>query len=118
MKFVADESIDRQIVERLRLDGHEVFYVTELYSGIRDDEVLELANAQEAVLMTADKDFGELIFRLRKISGGVMLIRMSGLSPEEKARKVSSMINEHSTTLASTFSVLSPGTIRFRPRLI
>ena len=63
MKFLADENIDKPIVERLRGDGHSLFYIVEMQPGISDDEVLRLANQQEAVLLTADKDFGELVFR-------------------------------------------------------
>ena len=44
MNFVADESVDKQIVERLRDDGHSVWYVAEMAPSISDDEVLQLAN--------------------------------------------------------------------------
>lgn len=63
MNLLADESVDRQIVERLRQDGHEVLYAAEMEPGIPDDVVLERANEISAWLMTADKDFGELVFR-------------------------------------------------------
>lgn len=63
MKLVADESIDRQIVEHLRKDGHLISYVAEMEPGISDDFVLNLANREHALLLTADKDFGEMVFR-------------------------------------------------------
>lgn len=44
MKIVADEGVDRQVVEQLRRENHEVIYVAELAAGISDDEVLRLAN--------------------------------------------------------------------------
>ena len=65
MKFLGDENLDWQIVERLRLDGYEVLYVVEMQPGIPDDEVLNLANNESAILLTSYKDFGELVFRLR-----------------------------------------------------
>ena len=68
MMFLADESIDRQIVEQLGEEGHTVFYVAEMDPGISDDSVLSLANEKDAVLITADRDFGEMIFRQKKIS--------------------------------------------------
>lgn len=61
MNFVADESVDQLIVTRLRDDGHLVDAVSEMSPGIADDEVLSEAVAQSAVLLTADKDFGELV---------------------------------------------------------
>jgi len=81
MKIVADEGVDRQVVEQLRRENHEVIYVAELAPGISDDEVLQLANERGAVLLTADKDFGELVFRLNRTSGGIMLIRWQDCRP-------------------------------------
>ena len=57
MKFLADECIDRQIVDRLRQEHNELLYVAELEPGITDDEVLTLANQDNSLLLTADKDF-------------------------------------------------------------
>jgi predicted nuclease of predicted toxin-antitoxin system len=83
LKFLGDENLDWQIVERLRLDGHEVLYVVEMEPGLPDDEVLNLANNEGAILLTSDKDFGELVFRLRRIAAGVVLIRLFGLAPND-----------------------------------
>jgi len=67
VNFLADEGVDRQIVDRLRQDGHVVLYVAEMERGISDDVVLDLANREGALLLTADKDFGEMVFRLGHI---------------------------------------------------
>jgi predicted nuclease of predicted toxin-antitoxin system len=53
---------------RLRNDGHDVLYVAEMSPGIDDEEVLGAANEHDALLPTADKDFGELVFRLGRVS--------------------------------------------------
>ena len=74
MNFVADGSIDRQIVERLRADGHSVLYIAETDPGTSDEDVFRLANQQSAILITADKDFGELVFRKAFATYGVLLI--------------------------------------------
>lgn len=60
MRLLADEGVDAAIVALLREDGHDVVYVAELFPGITDEAVLELANGDERVLVTADKDFGDL----------------------------------------------------------
>lgn len=62
MKFVADEGVDAPIVKRLRENGHDAFYIAESDRGISDEEVLEIANAESRILITRDKDFGELVF--------------------------------------------------------
>ena len=61
MNFLADENVDKPIVERLRKDGHIVLYVIEMEPSISDDEVIQRANQESALLLTADKDFGQLI---------------------------------------------------------
>src|SRR5262245_61172078 len=64
MMLLADESVDRMIVERLRADGHDTLYVAEMSPGITDDEILREASSRNALLLTEDKDFGELVYRL------------------------------------------------------
>ena len=114
MNFLADENVDRQIVDRLRKDGHIVWSVAEMDPGISDDAVLDLANREVALLLTADKDFGELVVRQRRFAQGIVLIRLSGLLPTTKAEIVAFAIKEHSTELSKAFTVITPGDIRIR----
>ena len=72
MNFLADESVDKPVVEALRKKGYLVGYGVEMEPGISDDVVLDLANKGKALLLTADKDFGELVFRLKRLSSGVV----------------------------------------------
>ena len=116
MNLIADESVDRSIVKRLRAHGHDVVYVAEIDPGIPDESVLALAKQKGALLLTADRDFGELIYRQGSTSAGVMLIRLAGLSPLTKADLVSSALKDRASELADAFSVLSPGAIRIRSR--
>lgn len=115
MNLLADESVDRQIVVRLRQDGYDVSYVPELKSGISDVEVLELANELSALLLTADKDFGELIFQHRSSTVvGVVLLRLGGLSAQLKAETVARAFELHSSELAEHFSVITSGRVRIQ----
>jgi predicted nuclease of predicted toxin-antitoxin system len=114
MNLLADESIDRQIVDRLRQDGHLVHYVAEMEPGIPDDIVLHLANQEAAILLTADKDFGELVFRQHRVTLGVILVRLAGMSPTHKAEIVSSTIGQHLTELPRRFAVIAAGIFRIR----
>lgn len=114
MRRVADESVDRQIVDRLRVDGHRVCSVTEMEPGISDEVVLDLASREEAPLLTADKDFGELVFRQGRATSGVVLVRLFGLPPARKSEIVSAVIREHGTELPTAFTVIAPGLTRIR----
>jgi predicted nuclease of predicted toxin-antitoxin system len=115
MNLLADESVDRQIVERLRQDGYAVLSVAEMEPSIPDDVVLERANEISALLMTADKDFGELVFRDKLLTtDGVILLRLAGLSAERKAEIVSAALRKREAEFPNHFSVISPGRIRIR----
>ena len=114
MRIVADESVDGPVVRALRSEGHGVDYVAELEAGISDPEVLALAHTSGAVLLTADSDFGELVYRQRRAHAGVLLFRLAGLSEAEKVERVLSAVAEHGSELAGAFSVLSPRALRIR----
>ena len=114
MNFVADESLDRQIVERLRRDGHTVSYIAEMEPGVVDETVLHVANREQALLLTADKDFGELVFRQRRLVTGVVLLRLAGLAANRKASLVARALAEHASRLTGAFTVITPGRIRIR----
>ncbi len=114
MNLLADESVDRQIVEGLRQAGYIVIYIAEIEPSITDQTVFDRANENKALLLTADKDFGEIVFRDgRLISDGVVLIRLSGLTSEKKSEIVVDVIREHKENLYRHFSVISAGKIRF-----
>jgi predicted nuclease of predicted toxin-antitoxin system len=114
MKFVADECVDGQIVARLRAEGHEVAYVAGFGLGAGDEAVLETANRTGALLLTADKDFGDLVFRLGRVAGGVVLVRLAGLREHEKAEVVATVVARHGEELRGAFTVVMPRGIRIR----
>ena len=116
MNLLADESVDKQIVERLRQEGHNVLYIAEMEPSITDDVVLRRANEGDALLVTADKDFGELIFRQGLANSGVVLLRLAGLSSETKARIVADVLLNRGAELVQAFSVISPAAVRIRRR--
>lgn len=114
MNLLADESVDRPVVERLRQEGHDVVYVAELAPSITDGEVLQQANERGALLLTADKDFGELVFRQGRVHAGVVLVRLAGLSAAGKADTVARVFQDRAAELVGAFSVISPGIVRIR----
>ncbi len=114
MRLLADESVDGPVVARLRSDGHEVAWIAEDTPGLADDAVLARAFQSGIVLLTADKDFGELVYRHRLPHAGVLLLRLSGLDEVTKTDLVSQAIREHSVNLACAFSVLGEDTLRIR----
>ena len=114
MNLVADESVDGQIVSRLRAAGYSVWYIAEESPSIPDEEVLQIAADRSALLLTADKDFGELVYRLKQVNSGVILIRLTGLSQEAKAAMVHSALRLYGREMMNAFTVMGRRTIRIR----
>ena len=114
MNLLADESVDSAVVQRLREDGHDVVYVAELSPSVEDEQVLRQAKVENALLLTADKGFGELVFRQRLVQSGVILLRLAGLANATKAEVVAQVFRERATELVGAFSVIRPGQVRIR----
>jgi predicted nuclease of predicted toxin-antitoxin system len=114
MNLMADEGVDKPIIDALRKAGFDVVYILESHQGADDDNILELANKQQRVLLTQDKDFGELVFRLKSTHYGVVLIRLNGYSALDKAKIVTNLFIIHQIELLNAFTVIQPNAIRIR----
>jgi predicted nuclease of predicted toxin-antitoxin system len=84
MNLLADEGIDKPIVDRLRQDGHQVLYIAEESSGLDDEAILALANRDRALLLTRDKDFGELCTACAEQCTALFLCVLMAYHPKPK----------------------------------
>ncbi len=114
MNFTADECCEVPVVEGLRVDGHDVAYIREIAVGADDRTVLQLALAQKRVLITEDKDFGELVVRLGLPAYGILLIRMKPSDSNAKLTRLREVIRLHADRLAGSFVVVDELKVRFR----
>ena len=114
MKFLADAGVDRPIVAVLRELGHDVLFIAETHPGVDDETVLRLANQEDRILMTRDKDFGELVFRLKKVHTGIVLNRLHELSSEATVTLITQVLAKHSQELYGAYTVIQPGRVRIR----
>jgi len=114
MKFLADEGVDKPIVIALREAGFDINYILETHPGAEDEVILHLSNSEKRVLITQDKDFGELVFRLKQSHAGIVLIRLEGYTPAIKAQIVKDLLLLHYEELENAFAVIQPNAIRIR----
>ena len=114
MLFLADEDFPGIAVHWLRNAGHDVVWARTHMAGGTDSALLAAAQKDSRVVLTCDKDFGELVYRQRLHHCGVMLVRVDGISNVDKARIVARAIREHEADLPGAFTVIQPGTIRIR----
>lgn len=112
--IVADESVDHNIVIILRDAGFNVYSITETNSSISDAAVLKIAVKNKSLLLTEDKDFGELVYRFNMKHCGILLIRLIEFNSVEKASLVLMAMEKHFHKLVNVFSVLDKKRIRTR----
>ena len=112
MNWLADENVERQIVEELREAGHSVIYVAEESPGITDEALLRRAEAEGAILLTADREFREAFVRGGANIAGVVLLRLAGLSAAGKAALLRRVVWEQGEHL----TVVTPRALRIRKR--
>ena len=112
MEFLADESCDFAAVRALRADGYDVVAVSEIAGGAPDDAVLELARTSGRILLTEDKDFGQLVYADRLATGGVILIRFPARARGSLGPTVVEAVRDLGPRLIGQFVVVRPGRAR------
>jgi predicted nuclease of predicted toxin-antitoxin system len=116
MRWLADECIDAGTVRRLRAEGHDVAYIAEFDAGATDAEIVGLAHRESRVLLTEDKDFGELVFRRRMPCRGLVLLRLPPHMTLLKWTRLQAAIARFAEDLATRFLVVEE--TRMRSRLL
>ncbi|MFQ5706193.1 MAG: DUF5615 family PIN-like protein [bacterium] len=95
--------------------GYEVLPVRNINPKMSDEDILKIANRDQRILVTMDKDFGELVFRRRKGQHGVLLLRLDDANSDEKLAVVKELFDKHLDKLTGNFCVYQNRSLRVRP---
>ncbi len=115
MRLLVNENVTGTVIQELRNRGHDVLSVKEAMRSEEDEAILARAQAEERIVVTHDKDFGELAFRSHlPASCGVILLRLTGSDPDADNRRILEAV-ESRTDWAGHFSVVTDDRIRMRP---
>jgi predicted nuclease of predicted toxin-antitoxin system len=115
VRFLADENVHGDIVAWLRSLGQDVLCAADAMSGSSDERVLAVARDESRILITDDKDFGELVFRQHLAGHGIILIRLTVPSIQQRIQRLTALwpvVREHAE---GKFIVISDRKIRIRP---
>ena len=114
MRFLLDESADTRLIPEIRRRGHDVTRVaTEYPAGLSDSDVLALAYTERRVLLTADRDFGDLVFRQKQLHAGVVLLRLEDEGLDIKRSRLEHVLDTYADRL-NQFLVVTANAIRVR----
>lgn len=114
MRMIANENIAGAVVRELRRRGHDVLSVKESMRGADDLSVLRRAEDEQRLIITHDKDFGELAFRDGRLATcGIILFRLMGVMPSADQRRLLDVIDSR-TDWIGHFSLVTDDRIRMR----
>lgn len=112
MLLLADESLDFSIVRALKAVNHNVLAVSEISPGAEDVYVMNLAFREARILLTEDKDFGQLVYAYGQNTLGVIFLRYPVSSRNQIAEDVVKLLEKYGDNLHGCFVVVQPGRIR------
>lgn len=115
MRFLVDESTGAAVVAYLRSIGHDVLAAAETMPQADDSDILARAVAEDRILLTNDKDFGELVFRNGQAHSAIVLLRLQDESAVNRVRVVKDLLDQFADRLAGHLTVAAETGVRFRP---
>ncbi len=114
LKFLVDNSSGKKIADALKSHKFDVIYAGDSLPEAEDEHILEKAEKENRILVTNDKDFGELIFRHERPSSGVILFRLRIDFPDNRIKVLLNLIDKFGTKLRKNFIVASEDKFRFK----
>jgi predicted nuclease of predicted toxin-antitoxin system len=96
VRLLIDENISPIIGDALRVAGHDVRAAAVACPGVLDEELVALAIAEARIVVSEDKDFGNLAFQRGLCPPGLILVRLPGYLPAEKAVRLVTVLKRQS----------------------
>jgi len=113
MRFLVDECTGPGVARWLTRESHDVVSIYDEARGSDDDAVLSRAVSEQRILITNDKDFGEMVFRERRPHCGVILLRLPDERTASKIASLRGLLARYAEHLPDAFVVLTDTQIRF-----
>ena len=114
MRWLADECVDAGLVSHLRAAEHDVIYMAEVAPAAGDARVLVWARTERRILLTEDKDFGDLVFRRGQTVPGIVLLRIDPTMHALKEARLDAAISRFGDGLFGRYVIVEAA--RFRSR--
>lgn len=113
IRFLLDECVESAVAKWLRDSHFDVLYLNETKIRLKDPEILEMAFNENRVLVTCDKDFGDIVFLNRKQHSGIILLRFRYTTDVQvKINILLKLFSEHNTEIQGNFILATETTIR------
>jgi predicted nuclease of predicted toxin-antitoxin system len=110
---LVDENAGPALADWLSEEGHEVFSVYHEARGAGDEDLIRKANEEDWILVTSDKDFGELVYRKQRPHNGVVLLRLDDSRRENRIAVMNRLLSQYGDRLEGSFVVVEETRVRF-----
>jgi predicted nuclease of predicted toxin-antitoxin system len=113
MRFLVDECTGVKVAHWLREEGYEVFSVYESARGITDNVIIQKVVAENWILITCDKDFGEKVYREKLSHKGIILMRLQDERSANKINVLKLLFSKYFQQIPHSFVVVTENKVRF-----
>lgn len=113
-KFLADEGFSFAITSVLRQKGYNIKWISDISPGISDRVVYGIAQEDNRIILTEDKDFGELAVRYKLNAAGVILLRISSAKKDLRKERVLELLEKFPEKIVGHLTVVDSEKFRFR----
>ena len=114
LAFLTDVGVGRKVEDYMRSKGYNVKSILDVDIRMKDKNIIEIGRNEDRVIITMDKDFGELAFKSRLAHSGILLLRLEDAEADEKVEAVKEILEGYSNVLKNNFSVFQGGKLRTR----
>jgi predicted nuclease of predicted toxin-antitoxin system len=115
VRWLIDECVDATLVAGLRESGHDAVYMSDVAPRATDVEVMNRAHRESRLLLTEDKDFGDLVFRQARPVPGIVLLRIDSVLRAHKGARLLAAVDRFGDTLFGRYTVIENARFRSRP---
>lgn len=112
MRFLVDECTGSKVANWLRQQNHEVFSVFDELRGMTDDEILSKASKENRILITNDKDFGEMIFREQRQHYGIIFMWLDDERSSNKITVLENLLENYADKIKDNFVAVTETKVR------
>ncbi|WP_417909566.1 DUF5615 family PIN-like protein [Candidatus Electronema sp. PJ] len=114
LKFLVDVGVGRHVEQFLREDGHDVKAVRDVDPCLKDEEIIRMAAWEQPIVMTMDKDFGELVYHSSMRHCGVLLLRLEDAAAAKKVQVVQHILANYAAQIKDSFCVFQNDKFRIK----
>ena len=114
LKFILDVGVGSRVWQYLTANGYDAKFITAINPSMSDSDILFIAESESRMVITMDKDFGELVYHSGKAHKGVLLLRLEDAMGEEKAAVMQFILDNFKHEIEGKFCVFKNGRLRIR----